>query len=359
MKQELTRRVVVLGAGPAGTIAALELSKTFNTTLVVQTPPFQQQCHRVDSVPAALLALLIDFGIHPREFGVDVLYSSQLRAWVDHAIQENPIPASAHVERPLLEQALLRRVRASSNITILPFDRDLLNHYRLEEQHQRIFLLDATGRRSISAERIVRPANPWVARSFVVCGRTRSADPAMRIASLPSGYLYRLGSSQHFALTVVGRGDLVSGTPRKIERYIIGNGAGWILEGLPALSEMSTGKASTAAIQWSIGGSGYRIGDAAIARDTLSGQGVALGITDALCAASSLREHGNCDLLLQRQEEQRRAHLSSLGTALRSSRFSSELAWRCYCEFLERQSPGPGSLAKVSLLNGSLRIQTA
>ena len=357
MRRESKRKVVVVGAGPAGIIAALELSKTFPTTLVVQSPPLLQHCHRIDSVPASLLALLLDFGIHPRELAIDILHSSQLRAWVDSGIQENPIPVSAHVERPLLEQALLKRAGASSSITIRPFDRELLKHFRVEEERQRIYLMDATGRKSISAEKIVRPPHSWVARSFVV-GRTGS-DPGMRIASLPGGYVYRMGSSRHLALTVVGRGDLVTGTPRQIERYAIENGAGWIFEGLPVLSELSTGRASTASVQWSIGSYGYRIGDAAIARDSLSGQGIALGITDALCAASSLRESNDFGLWSKRQAEQKNAHITSLRAALLSSRFTSEPTWRDYSEFLGRYTPRTESREKVFLSDGNLRTQPA
>jgi flavin-dependent dehydrogenase len=168
-----------------------------------------------------------------------------------------------------------------------------------------------------------------------------------------------MGSSQHIALVVVGRGALISGAPQRIERYIIGGGAGWILVGLPALSELVAGGASTASVQWCIGGAGCRIGDAALARDSVSGQGLSLGITDAMCAASSLREHGDFDLLHQRQVEQRHAHIQSLGNAIRSSHFASELTWRNYSEFLDRHSQTPESGVKVALRDGRLSIQQA
>jgi len=166
-----------------------------------------------------------------------------------------------------------------------------------------------------------------------------------------------MGSSQHLVLAAVGRGTLVNGSPQQIKRCIVDNGADWILKDLPPFSEMVVGNASTASVQWSTAGPGCRIGDAAFARDSIAGQGVASTVTDAMCAAASLRDYGDFSLLHRRQAEQRNAHLRALADAIRSSRFASEERWREYSNFLKRNAQSPESDARVALRHGRLRVQ--
>jgi hypothetical protein len=59
--------------------------------------------------------------------------------------------------------------------------------------------------------------------------------------------------------------------------------APWMLEDLPAFAGLRSGGACAASVQWSEG-SGSRIGDAALARDALSSQGLATGASKALQA---------------------------------------------------------------------------
>ena len=74
-------QVAVLGSGPAGMVAALELSKRQRTALVTCRLPSADEAPRVEAVPAALLALLVEYGIHPRKVGVERLYETRLVAW--------------------------------------------------------------------------------------------------------------------------------------------------------------------------------------------------------------------------------------------------------------------------------------
>src|SRR5437667_396048 len=64
------------------------------------------QPHAVESVPGPLLALLIEFGVHPGEVGTDRLHSTRMVAWESSKPSARPSPAAAHVERPLVEAAL-------------------------------------------------------------------------------------------------------------------------------------------------------------------------------------------------------------------------------------------------------------
>ena len=79
---------------------------------------------------------------------------------------------------------------------------------------------------------------------------------------------------------------------------------------LPALSQMRANKAKPASVQWSEG-PGLRIGDAALARDALSSQGLVAGSTEGLLAAA-WEDETDLRSIQARQCEQRRAHLRSL-----------------------------------------------
>src|SRR5260370_4223215 len=99
-------------------VAALELSKRYRTTLIARQLPSAEAGPRVEAVPASLVALLVEFGIHPRRIGVEDLHESRMIAWEREAFQESRGPVSAHVERPALDLALLDAVVASGRISI-------------------------------------------------------------------------------------------------------------------------------------------------------------------------------------------------------------------------------------------------
>ena len=64
----------VLGAGPVGLIAALQSAKAERTLLIARALPKASRhlaAPRIESVPAALVNLLLDFSIDPRRIGVD------------------------------------------------------------------------------------------------------------------------------------------------------------------------------------------------------------------------------------------------------------------------------------------------
>ena len=88
-----------------------------------------------------------------------------------------------------------------------------------------------------------------------------------------------------------------------------------------------------ASVQWTAGGDARRIGDAALARDALSSQGLAAGISEALYAAAVVDESGE-SLLSLRQREQRAAHLLSLARSIAACRFRAEEAWQEYEMFV-------------------------
>ena len=100
MLQTRDFQTVVIGSGPAGIVAALELSKHSRTALITNHLPNGDECPRIESVPASLLALLIEYGIHPRRIGVDRLHETRLIAWETVSFAENNSAIAAHIERP-------------------------------------------------------------------------------------------------------------------------------------------------------------------------------------------------------------------------------------------------------------------
>jgi flavin-dependent dehydrogenase len=104
---------------------------------------------------------------------------------------------------------------------------------------------------------------------------------------------------------------------------------------------MRAGKISSASVQWTRGKVGLRIGDAALAKDTLSSQGLASGISEALYAAA-LRKEEEQTLFSLRQIEQRQAHLNSLAHLIARCRFRQQEAWQQYAGFIAaRINQGP------------------
>src|SRR5262249_47664190 len=127
-----------------------------------------------------------------------------------------------------------------------------------------------------------------------------------------------------------------------IRSYLTDQNASWIVTGLPMLSDMVETSRYAASLQWTTGAS-LRIGDSAIARDTLASQGLACGISDAFHLAGAKPDAVQL-LLAKRQADQLGSHLRSLSHALNTSRFRNESDWVHYRSFVEysRSNTGRG-----------------
>jgi flavin-dependent dehydrogenase len=346
--------VVVLGAGPSGMVAALEVSKHYRTALLTRRLPSDDEAPRVEAVPASLIAQLVEFGIHPAQIGVERLHESRLIAWEQEACAERMGPVAAHVERPALDLALLRALTASQRVDIIWSQQSAsFDAIIAAARHQDIRLIDATGRRSASAKRRIHPARPWAARTFLVLRRACSADTALRIAALPRGFVYRLGAARYIVVGIVGRGKIVAGAPLELEQHLHEYGAGWILEGLPPIVGMTPGRTAPSSVQWTSGDVGRRIGDAALARDILSSQGLASGISEALYVAA-IRDYNGENLLSLRQVEQRVSHLRSLASLIARCRFRESHVWREYAEFIAKHLVHKQPVSGIALRAGQI-----
>jgi 2-polyprenyl-6-methoxyphenol hydroxylase-like FAD-dependent oxidoreductase len=318
----------ILGAGPVGLATSLALVGRGGARIVTSNRPVATEVPRVDMVPATFLAFLLELGIHPAQLGVRELHDRRLIAWSDATPEAVRGAAVAHVERPALELAMLAALeRMSTRAVIFKSFSDPAN---LAER-----VIDATGRRAVTATRVHGPDEPWIARVFSRRGEFDRAGQAFRMAALPAGYAYRLASPRLLAVGVIVSKSAAAMTPSDIEKYLRDSGADWLLHDIGSLERFHGGKGGVASVQWSTGPTGTpRIGDAALARDSLSAQGLASGIADAVAMVRGAGKINWPD----RIREQRVRHLKYLTRLLRRSRFRAEPPWVAYQGFLARET---------------------
>jgi hypothetical protein len=138
-----------------------------------------------------------------------------------------------------------------------------------------------------------------------------------------------------------------------------------MIDDLPSLASLDEGRASTASVQWTTPSPStderrpLRIGEAALARDPLSSQGIATACSEALLVAS-IKDEADVTMFELRQAEQRHMHLVGLGQMLDGCRFSMEPIWRDYAEFVARHRSAPRFDSTAALQGGRLvHVRTA
>jgi hypothetical protein len=323
----------VLGGGAVGTLAALCSARKSATVLILRARATSSEIPRIETLPAPMLSLLIDYGVDPRRIGVERLYEIQHVAWecVDPEIRRGH--AMAHVDKAQLTAELLSL--ASRNLDIL-IDPCAPSHGKtgwFGPAWSARRLIDATGRAAATAVRRVTAPRPWVARPFWSAAPAPATMREFRIAALPNGYVYRVGSDQIDGLWIAGRGATLSASPHEVEAAIRLAGADWLLEGLPALESMHSGRAFPVSVQWAEGSTAIAVGDAALARDVLSSQGLAAGLSSA-CYGVAAESENDLALLRQHQCAERASHLRSLSQLVAACRYGDFLEWRQFGDFL-------------------------
>lgn len=351
--QDLRVETVVLGSGPVALAHALFTARTAPVILRCRPPA---TVPAVESVPAPLLALLLEVGVTPAELDVDHLTTNRLVAWDAPTPIERQSPACAHLDRAALAGALWRRVQACPNIQILqPKPRTPASTTGAEVTGPGWTadrLIDATGRRAITAHRHARPSPVWIATCWTL--KRDDLDPTMRLAAGPTGYAYRLGSARWLTVGWVAPGP----PPRdavQLHRRLDEEGAGWLIEGVDF--QHGTGSRRVASLDIPFvtrRPDVVAIGDAALARDALASQGTSIGLSDARLAAKRTTLHD----LERRRIEGLDRHLRSLTEVLTTCRYHNLPTWSCYRHWLDYQLRMTNSTAAARETPGGFRIRS-
>jgi 2-polyprenyl-6-methoxyphenol hydroxylase-like FAD-dependent oxidoreductase len=347
--------VAIVGGGPVGLVAALEISKHSSTVLISDRLPDAAAPPRLEAVPSAFVNLLISIGVHPGRIGVDRLHDARYIAWEQSSPHAVSGPPAAYLERPALEGELFQLVARCGRVSALlesvqpSFDGTWWHGPSWRARS----LIDASGRRAVCANHRVRPSRPWVARTFLTLRGQIHSDRTLRIAALPFGYAYRLGSGRYDTIGLVGRGGDLGGPPGKLERAIRRNGGDWILAGLPGLATLAPGPAYPVSVQWGQSMAVMAIGDAVLARDILSSQGLANGVSEAFYAAAIGGDEDR-RLFRMRQLGQREAHLAALADLIATCRFRDRENWSEYRAFVAKHRTPARAWKKVGLAAGRL-----
>ena len=302
---------------------------------------------RIEVLPIKVIASLVELGVHPHAIGVHNIVERRLVAWNTAEPTCENTPPAAHIERPSLENELLKLASRQDRIELCVTDARSAKVEAIAHAQSGMCVIDATGRRASLASRKSCPKRQWVARIFHVAREsTQLVDPFM-VTALPFGYVYR-AAGQHFCTVgVVGYGRLLAGSSVHVSERLRKSGANWMLEDIAALQWTLAG-CKPASLQWASGEAVTLIGDAALARDALSSQGLASGLADTRYAAA-MRTPEDRRAIAERSQLARIAHAKSLISIVSTCRWRDEPVWREYLDFLV----GPAQTKNVQA-NGCL-----
>jgi 2-polyprenyl-6-methoxyphenol hydroxylase-like FAD-dependent oxidoreductase len=236
-------------------------------------------------------------------------------------------PACAHLDRAALHAALWDRVLRHPDVQV--------TGRRGGPADGPGRVVDATGRRAVTAAEALRPPRTWTAATITV---RACADPALHLAAAPDGYAYRLGSARRVTVGWVGP-DRPPRDGAALSRRIAAAGCGWLFEDLE-LPDTGTTVRRPAGLAIATATPGVvAIGDAALTRDALASQGLSLALSDACLAADPAVPTA---ALAARRADAVRRHMAHLRGTVATCRFAASPAWARYGAWLDRQAGGVG-----------------
>jgi hypothetical protein len=316
------RHANVKGGGISGCAAALVLARMGYQVRQSHYPHIRGK-FRIISLPARLVPLLIELGISPAWLDQLCIVRKAQIAWETRAPQCIEIAPRFHLDQSLLEAAFQALVLDNPRITATA----------LSGGFPAARLIDATGRRAVFATERQSPKQRWQSRFWVggADGSTLTDDFA--IAALPSGYALRIRNGVNWMAGAATPGIAYSNFSAFSEG-LRDAGADWLLAGLggPArATPLRSAKGGISSVEWSTAwhDGAEPVGDALLAGDSLSSQGIAWALSDAM------HLHLPWAKRLVRAQEQRQSHVGMLHGMAANNRFANEPAWQGYRAFLK------------------------
>ena len=335
---------VIFGGGPTALACALWCAREGPVKIFLPCKPNVELVpQRIEIVPINVVGGLVELGIHPHTIGVFNVIEQRLIAWNAAEPTSEVTKAAAHLERPSLENELLKLATRQTRVELCVSDSASARAAALEYAQRGACVIDATGRRASLASRRFRPRRPWVARMFHVSSESTMPLAPFMAAALPFGYVFRATGHRFCTIGIVGYGSSIAGSSVDICERLKKSEAAWIIEDIAARPWTMAG-AKPASIQWADGDDVTSIGDAALARDALSSQGLASGLMDARYAAA-IRTFEDRRAIADRSDLARIAHGESLARMIATCRWRGEPVWREYMDFLAGPARMPNAQA--------------
>jgi flavin-dependent dehydrogenase len=325
LKQNAIRNVdvAVLGGGPAGAAIALELVNRGYSTVVIERSNYGGT--RIgETLPPAIQPVLVGLRIWDRFLAEQHSPSFGVRsAWGGDDLHENdfifsPYGSGWHIDRVRFDALLAGCAEEAGaavyrDARLISCESQECENWKVEiahadQSHSFVakFLVDATGRAAYAARKQGARRISWdrligVVRFFSLSSQTSLIDSSTLIEAVEDGWWYSAGlPGDRLVLAYMTDADLYARAINQTRDYWsqqLGNTKHTRLrvENCRSTSDLHIVPANSSRLDRVTNGTWLAIGDAAMAFDPLSGQGVFKALQSGLRVADSIGRHWNGD----------------------------------------------------------------